>query len=128
MNNRIHLTFTYKTELEDTLDTIFNQYEVFMNRVFVLDSLDDGKFLCTYNIHEEGLDIRIPNTILVHRKKQSNTLYTINALNELIKEINNGVMDSNFNIDWNQYRNTVLLYRNQQLEFLRTKLYKIIED
>lgn len=128
MNNRIHLTFTYKTELEDTLDTIFNQYEVFMNRVFVLDSLDDGKLLCTYNIHEEDLDIRIPNTILVHRKKQSNTLYTINALNELIKEINNGVMDSNFNIDWNQYRNTVLLYRNQQLDFLRTKLYKIIED
>ena len=25
------------------------------------------------------------NTILVHRKKETNTLYTINALNELIK-------------------------------------------
>jgi hypothetical protein len=98
-----------------------------MNRIFVLDSLDDGKLLCTYNVQDRDMGIRIPDTILVHRKKQSNTLYTINALNELIKNLNNGVLDHGFSINWDNYRNTIMLYRDQELDLLRTKLYKILE-
>jgi len=40
----------------------------------------------------------VKNTISLHRKKITNTLYTINALNELIKTINNGVLDTKYQV------------------------------
>jgi DNA-directed RNA polymerase subunit L len=67
------------------------------------------------------------NTILVHRKKESNTLYTINALNELIKKLNDGVVDVNYRINWQHYKNTILLTQHDELKQLRTKIYKIVE-
>ena len=69
----------------------------------------------------------IPNTILVHRKKDSNTLYTINALNELIKLLNGGVVDIRYKVNWQHYRNTVLLTQHNELKQLKTKIHKIIE-
>jgi hypothetical protein len=64
---------------------------------------------------------------LVHRKKESNTLYTINALNELIKSLNGGVVDTRFQIDWQHYKNTILLTQQNELKQLRTKIHEIIE-
>jgi hypothetical protein len=67
------------------------------------------------------------NTILVHRKKESNTLYTINALNELIKSLNRGVVDPSFRIDWQHYKNSILLTQHNELKTLNTKIYKIVD-
>jgi len=67
------------------------------------------------------------NTILVHRKKESNTLYTINALNELIKKLNGGVVDTRYQIDWQHYKNTILLTQQNELKQLKTKIHEIIE-
>jgi hypothetical protein len=64
---------------------------------------------------------------MVHRKKDSNTLYTINALNELIKRLNGGEVDTRFPIDWQHYRNTILLTQHDELKQLKTKIYKILE-
>jgi hypothetical protein len=64
---------------------------------------------------------------LVHRKKESNTLYTINALNELIKKLNGGVVDTRYQVDWQHYKNTILLTQQNELRQLKTKIYKIIE-
>jgi hypothetical protein len=68
----------------------------------------------------------IPNTILLHRKKETNTLYTINALNLLIKELNGGVVDSNYKIEWPDFKNTVLLTQGTDLRKLETKINKIV--
>ena len=54
-------------------------------------------------------------------------LYTINALNELIKKLNGGVVDTNYKVDWQHYRNCVLLTQHNELNQLNTKIYKIIE-
>jgi hypothetical protein len=66
------------------------------------------------------------NTILLHRKKESNTLYTINALNDLIKSLNDGVLDTSYTINWTDYRNCILLTHAGDLKRLDTKIYKII--
>jgi hypothetical protein len=63
----------------------------------------------------------------VHRKKESNSLYTINALNELIKSLNEGIVDTNFRIDWQHYKNTIMLTQQGDLKLLRTKIYQIVE-
>ena len=62
------------------------------------------------------------------KKKQSNTLYTINALNMLIRELNNGILDKSFSIDWINYKNCILLYDSiEKVQRINTKLHKIID-
>ena len=68
----------------------------------------------------------VGNTILVHRKKQTNTLYTINALNELIKSLNNGVLDKKFPIEWENYQNCILLIQTDGFNRIDTKIKEII--
>jgi hypothetical protein len=67
------------------------------------------------------------NTILLHRKKETNSLYTINALNTLIKELNNGYLDKNFMVEWNNYKNCILLTDGPNLRKLDTAIHKIID-
>ena len=73
------------------------------------DNLDE--IYLTYNINSALLDNNnfFNNTISVHRKKDSNTIYTINSLNMLIKHLNNGLLDLKFQINWNNYLNCILL-------------------
>jgi hypothetical protein len=68
----------------------------------------------------------LPNTILVHRKKESNSLYTINALNTLIRKLNNGYQDPNYRVNWTDYKNSILLTNGSDLRILETTIYKII--
>ena len=85
-------------------------------------------YVCTYNVDSFNVtDDILPGTILLHRKKESNTLYTINALNELIKKLNGGVVDTKFAINWNHYKNCILLTQHNELNQLNTKIFKIIE-
>ena len=49
------------------------------------------------------------DTITINRKKDTETLYSINALNALIREENNGVLDKTYKVDWTQYVNKLLL-------------------
>jgi len=83
--------------------------------------------MCTYNI-DSSRDVEIiSDTISLHRKKQTNTLYTINALNECIKTVNNGVLDTSYQLEWENYRNCLLLTNDGGLNKIPTKIYKIID-
>ena len=82
------------------------------NKVFVLRNTGDTKeLMCTYNIDANESVKSLQDTISLHRKKQTNTLYTINALNEVIKSLNNGVLDKSFAVNWNDYKNCILLIK-----------------
>ena len=97
------------------------------NKLFVLHVNSNDEYVCTYNIDQGNVSKLPENTILVHRKKETNTLYTINALNELIKKLNGGVVDTKFPITWEHYKNSILLTQHDELKQLKTKIYKIIE-
>jgi hypothetical protein len=125
--NKLFCTFTSKDSLEKTLDTIKTEYVIMYNKIFVLESQDSDEYLCTYNIEIQGSSAKIlPNTILVHRKKETNTLYTINSLNLLIKSLNEGVLDTSFRINWQDYSNTILLTQGSDLKTLGTKIHRIV--
>ena len=68
----------------------------------------------------------LPNTILLHRKKEFNVLYSINSLNTLIKEINGGKVDNQYMINWEDYKNSILLVNDGLLKKMPTKIHKII--
>lgn len=127
MSNKLFCTFSTEEELDSTLETIQGKYQILYNKIFVLYSKSSDEYICTYNVDFGNVSNFLDNTILVHRKKDSNTLYTINALNTLIKELNGGVADSSYKVDWNDFRNCILLTRGSDLKRVNTKLFKIIE-
>ena len=127
LNNKLFCTFTTLNDLDELLARITTSYQVMYNKIFVLHIKSNDEYVCTYNIEQGNTEGLPSNTIMVHRKKDTNTLYTINALNELIKKLNGGVVDTRFPIDWQHYRNTILLTQHDELKQLKTKIHKIIE-
>ena len=128
MNNRLYCTFTTLDGFEQVASTIQKSYVILFNKIFVLESLDGEKIMLTYNVdmNNSSKESMVENTILVHRKKQTNTLYTINALNEVIKSLNNGVLDKSFPVNWNDYKNCILLIQTDGFNRIDTKIKDII--
>ena len=127
LNNKLFCTFTTLENLDGLLEDIQSKYTIIYNKVFVLEIADTNEYVVTYNVEQGNVHSIPEHTILVHRKKESNTLYTINALNELIKKLNNGVVDTKYQVNWQQYKNCILLTQHNELNQLNTKIYKIIE-
>lgn len=127
MNNKLFCTFTILEDLDNLLNDIISNFTIKYNKIFILHIKSNNEYVCTYNIDLLNVNEIPQNTILVHRKKESNTLYTINALNELIKKLNGGIVDKKFPIEWKHYRNTILLTQHDELKQLKTKIYKIVE-
>ena len=129
MHTQLLCTFTTKEELQNTLQLIRETYHIVYNYIYVLQNKGNlDELFVTYNIDtqykpEKPLD----NTILVHRKKQSNTLYTINALNELVKEENNGVLDKSFSIDWDKFKNSIIVTNVEGTKKISTRIFEVIE-
>ncbi len=125
MNNKLFATFCNLESLDETLHTIKTRYTILYDKIFVLSS-DSNEFICTYNIDSFNTTNEIiSNTILVHRKKESNSLYTINALNTLIRSLNNNILDTNYVIPWQNYKNSILLTQNSEFKKIDTKVHKI---
>ena len=99
VNNKLFCTFTTLESLDDLINDLTRAYSIMYNKMFVLYVKSTDEYVITYNIDQGNVNTIPTNTILVHRKKESNTLYTINALNELIKSLNRGVVDPSFRID-----------------------------
>jgi hypothetical protein len=127
LNNKLFCTFTDPKNLDVLIEDIKAKYSIIYNKMFVLEIIGKEEYVITYNVEHANVSYIPENTILVHRKKESNTLYTINALNELIKKLNGGVVDTKFAINWNHYKNCILLTQHNELNQLNTKIFKIIE-
>ncbi|MFA5392759.1 MAG: hypothetical protein WC306_03745 [Candidatus Paceibacterota bacterium] len=108
---------------------IQDMYTIFNDKIFVLENVTlPSQLLLTYNVDPEDWDpteeLRY-KTISIHRKKDSNTLYTINALNFLVALLNDGVESTTFQIPWENYRNCLLVLNENQLKKIPTKLNSI---
>jgi|19_taG_2_1085344.scaffolds.fasta_scaffold00426_11 hypothetical protein len=129
-------TFVRTQNINDVVDTISQNFDVVGNKLFMLqDVVNKHKKIITYNINKDRdvvfSDI-IQNTISLHRKKETNTLYTLNALNEVVKEQNDGELNKSFSVDWNVYKNTLLItYKDDitgemYLKKINTRLLNIV--
>lgn len=127
MNNRLYATFTQQNSLDELIIHLSTTYTIMYKKMFVLFVKSTNEYVITYNIEQGNVDNIPSNTILVHRKKESNTLYTINALNDLIKKLNGGVVDPTYRIDWQHYKNCILLTQHGDIKQLNTKIFKIVD-
>ena len=130
MRTQLLATFTTKTDLETTIENIKGAYTIAFGKIYVLQNEDSvSELICTYNVDlSAGADFNdVKGTISLHRKKHTNTLYTINALNEVIADLNNGVVDSKYIVPWENFQNTLLVTNSDGLNRINTRIYKIIK-
>lgn len=129
MQTQLLCTFTTKDKLKDILQEIRETYHIVYNYIYVLQNKGNlDELFITYNIDTSFRpDKPLEDTILVHRKKQSNTLYTINALNELVKEENGGVLDKKFSINWEKFKNSIIVTNVQGTKKISTRIFEVIE-
>lgn len=127
MNNRLFATFTQQNEIDELIANLSSTYNIMYKKIFVLFVKTTNEYVVTYNVEQGNVNSIPANTILVHRKKESNTLYTINALNDLIKKLNGGEVDPTYKIEWQNYKNCVLLTQHGDVKQLNTKIYKIVD-
>ena len=127
MSNKLFCTFATEDTLEGILQEIQDRYKIIYNKIFVLYSKSQDEYICTYNVDFGNIGAFLDNTILVHRKKESNTLYTINALNQLVKEENGGILDKTFVVDWPKFKNSIILTNTEGTKRIQTRIYEVIE-
>tara|TARA_A100001515_G_C4589552_1_gene215595 strand:+ start:3313 stop:3735 length:423 start_codon:yes stop_codon:yes gene_type:complete len=101
------------------------------DHIFLFEEIgNEDRKIITYNAHipkNERIQRSSFFTMRVHRKKQTNTLYTINALNLAIAQDNDGKVDKSFKLDWEKYRETIMLSTNGNLDVRHLKILKIFK-
>ena len=130
MKSQLLATFTTKDNLDDIVENIKKSYSIIFDKIYVLQNEENvTELICTYNVSiDNGIDYNsVKGTISLHRKKHTNTLYTINALNEVIANLNNGIIDSKFLVPWENFKNTLLVTNADGLNKINTRIYKIIK-
>ncbi len=126
MRTQLLCTFTNESEFENILESVNNSFELYSRKIFILKLSPSKELVVSYNIIPSPNNKFLPNTILTHRKKESNTLYTINALNSLIADLNGGIVDKSYIVNWEDYKNSMILTEGDGYKVLKTSLFRIV--
>lgn len=126
MRTQLLCTFTNEDGFESVLQDI-NQFDLYSRKIFILKLSPSNELVVSYNIIPNLNTKFLSSTILTHRKKETNTMYTINALNTLIRSLNGGVVDKSYQVDWNNYRNSLILTDGDSYKVLKTSLFRIVD-
>jgi hypothetical protein len=121
-------TFSNTKSYKSIVEEIKKFYDVYNGRFFIfLSGNSPEEVYITYNIINVDKEFpKFPNTISIHRKKQTNTLYTLNAMNQIIRDENNGVFDKTFSVNWELYQNSLVITGDPSIRILPIKLLEII--
>ncbi len=121
-------TFSNSIQYTDALKEIPRQYKLIDNKIFIFANENNLRELyLTFNVEKNDLNNRFKGTISIHRKKQTNTLYTLNAMNKLIADENDGVYDKNFQLSWELYKNSIILTNDVGVKIVPLKLFSVHE-
>jgi hypothetical protein len=127
MRTQLLCTFAHRKDLDLIIDYISKSYTISEKRMFVFSNAEKSSELyVTYNVEPDDYK-KTPNTIMIHRKKETNTLYTVNALNAIIRKSNNGVLDKKFVINWQIYNNSLMLTDGDDVRHIHLELHKRID-
>ena len=127
-NRQLLCTFSNAKDFKEVIEDIKKFYNIH-NKMFVFSNTKNPKDIyITYNIiNEDGKDFpKFKNTISIHRKKQTNTLYTLNAMNQVIKDENNGEFDKSFEVNWKLYESSLIITGDTGVRIIPLKIFDII--
>ena len=128
MKTQLLCTFSVPTDYKLLVEQVKSFYTLTNNKIFVFNNeKNNNELYLTYNIlNNESASKKLPNTISIHRKKQTNTLYTLNAMNKLITEENNGVFDKTYQLNWEYYNNSLIITNEISVKIIPLKIFDII--
>src|SRR5687768_7712460 len=119
-------TFSSVQTYKNLIKEINKFYNVYNNKFFVFSNVKfPEEVFLTYNILNEKNFPKLSNTISIHRKKQTNTFYTLNAMNQIIRDENNGVFDKTFPVSWELYTDSIIM-TGEPIKVLPIKMIEII--
>jgi hypothetical protein len=105
---------------------IRKDFSLLNNKIFMFKPLEIKEdYMLSYNVVMDSYKKFLPNSIMVHQKRETNTIYTINALNELIMNLNNGILDKSYKIEWERYKNCALLKNKEGFRVVKIVLVKV---
>lgn len=107
MRLQLLCTFTHVDRVSLCLGAINTTYEGVVDVECYSYSYQPSSIICVYGA--DPTTNRLKDTIPINRKKETNTLYSINALNGLIRHLNNGSLDKSYRVDWHNYSDSLLL-------------------
>ncbi len=126
---RLVCTFGNGESCNDVAVRIQTTYKLLNNTIYVFqDANNITQYYYTYNIEDSGNVEFDFYTMPIHRYGPTNTLYTINALNMLIRSMNNNVLDKSIKINWTLYPNSLLLAIDNKVQIIHLALYKKIVE
>lgn len=128
-NRQLLCTFADIKSFREIIKEIKTFYSIPSAKFFVFNSVNSPKEMyITYNvISDGGIELaKFPNTISIHRKKQTNTLFTINAMNQIIKDENNGVFDKTHKVNWDYYKNSLIITGDISIKIIPLTIYDIL--
>ncbi len=121
-------TFSPLISFKKTIEKIKKFYSVCNNRFFVFSNVNSPKeVFITYNILNENKEFpKFSNTISIHRKNQTCTLFTLNSMNQLIKDENGGIFNNKFSVNWSLYKNSFIITGKPFVRIIPIKLLEIV--
>ena len=127
-NRQLLCTFSTDKDFNRTIDDVLEFYEVYNHRVFAFSNVKNPKeIFLTYNVLNMKRDApKFPNTILIHRKKQWNCLYTLNSMNRLIEE-EHGSLDKSYVVNWQFYENSLIITGDVSVRIIPLKIHAVVE-
>ena len=120
-------------QVQEEVQYIVDHLTLTNNMIFLLQQKNNlEQKILTYNIETTEQRRYNPRvfTRRINRKKQTNTLYTINALNAALSIQYEGSSGSHLKLDWEKYNDCVMLTTGKKLEVHPLEVLKIfkIED
>jgi len=121
-------TFSSIKLYKSIVEEIKKFYNIYNGRFFIFSNGNSPEEVyITYNIINIDKEFpKFPNTISIHRKKQTNTLYSLNSLNKIIEDENGGILDKTFSVNWSLYDNSFIFLSNDMIKVIPIKLLEII--
>ena len=127
MYGRLLCTFCHKNNTILLTDMLNRNFDIYNETIYLYCNSDRiTECYLIYNANITPGDM-IHGTIAIHRKKETNTLYTMNALNTVIKRMNNGLLDKNFIINWEVYSDSMILSDNNDIKKINLEFLKKIQ-
>jgi hypothetical protein len=117
------MSFSSEGEYKTHLQVIREIYRPDSSIFVIQNRYDDNEIFITFNTE---YNFKTPGIIKIHKKRETNTLFSVDAVNHLsIQE--NGRIDKDWIPNWNEFENCLLLMRDGDLAVIPTKIKEIIK-
>jgi len=131
LGNQLLLRFSSEENVYADVQLIMENMPLADGWLYILrNKLNPNNYYITFNVPRSELatSLKLADVIVVHRKKDYNTIFTINALNQIQKQATGlDAIDARWPFPFDLYQNCILLYTDEGIDIIPTKIIQAME-